>query len=66
MITAIGNLSSEVELYFPNLEKHLVFELIKEAPILRQEESTQGIVCITKLTPRLMSKWKPFMVERRR
>lgn len=59
----IENIQEEVELYFSNADRHHLFDLARDGTILLQEESSQGVVCKVKLTPRLLPKWSAFFTR---
>lgn len=58
-IEAIGN---EVELFIPKTSEHRIFELGREAKILRREQASSGTLLRVQLTSSVLSRWKEFLV----
>lgn len=63
MIEMLSESTEEVELYIPLEQEHRLFELTREANVLRQERGTQGVICHAELTPPQMQKWKDYFVK---
>lgn len=59
----VGELQTDVQLYFPRAEEYKIFDLGREAQILRKETATLGTVCYTQLTPGLINRWKDYIVK---
>ncbi len=53
----------DVELFFPRLQEHRIFDLSRETQIVRKEPSSQGTICHALLTPTLLSRWSEFVVK---
>lgn len=58
MIRALHSMTQKCELYFDNSQRHLIFELGREAKIIKQEDGTRGVILEALLTPTLKSRWK--------
>lgn len=63
MVKAIQDLNEKVELYFPHSEEHRLYELGREAQILKTEHASQGVICYAYLTPSQLSQWQNFIVK---
>lgn len=63
MADAIGEMQTDVQLYFPRTEEHRIFDLSRETKIVRKESATEGTICYAQLTPALMGRWKDFVVK---
>ncbi|MCX7977685.1 MAG: GTPase HflX [Bdellovibrionaceae bacterium] len=63
MTEAITETQSQVQLYFPRNEEYKIFDLDREAKVLRRETATEGTVCYAQLTPSQISKWKEWMIK---
>lgn len=63
MAQAVAEMQTNVELFFPKTEEFKIFDLSREAPILRRESASEGTVCYTQLSPQLLAKWKSYLVK---
>lgn len=63
MTQTVSEMQSDVQLYFPRSEEYKIYDLSREAQILRKETATEGTICYTQLTPALMSRWKEYLVK---
>lgn len=62
MVEQIEALSNEVELFIPKTHEHRIFELGREAGIVRREQGTSGTLIVARMTSALMNRWKEFLV----
>jgi GTP-binding protein HflX len=62
MVEQIEALSQEFELFIPRDQEHRVFELGREAKILRREQGTSGVLIRAALTSTILNRWKEFLV----
>lgn len=62
MTSSLLQLYEEAQLFFPNQDRHLLFQLGRETQITRQEEGTQGVVAYAHMTPILLSKWNEYVI----
>ena len=60
MISEIKKLMEERELYFRLEDEHKIYELGREAKILRTEKSPTGTICHVLLTEAQISKWSKY------
>lgn len=63
MAQMINEMQKEVELYFPRVEEYKIYELIREANLIKKEVASEGTICVVNLTPPLMNKWKDYLVK---
>lgn len=63
MADIVSEMQSDVQLYFPRAEEYKIFDLGREAQIVRKETATEGTVCYTQLTPQLINRWKDYIVK---
>lgn len=63
MVQKIGELQMDVQLYFPRIEEHRIFDLSRETRIIRKEPATEGTVCYAQLTPTMITRWKDYLVK---
>ncbi len=63
MADTVSEMQSDVQLYFPRAEEYKIFDLGREAQIVRKETATEGTVCYTQLTPHLINRWKDYIVK---
>ncbi|WP_374080195.1 GTPase HflX [Bdellovibrio bacteriovorus] len=63
MATTVSEMQTDVQLYFPRAEEYKIFDLGREAQILRKETATEGTVCYTQLSPTVLSRWKEYVVK---
>ena len=61
MAKAIQDLLEKVDLYFPKDKEYKIYELGREAKILRSEPGTMGTLCQAYLTETQLSKWSEFI-----
>ena len=63
MCSMVSEMQSDVQLYFPRAEEYRIYDLGREAQIIRKETATSGTVCYTQLTPSLITRWKDYIVK---
>ncbi len=63
MADSINEMQTEVQLYFDRANEYRLYDLGREAKIMRKEAATEGTICIAMMTPTLMNKWKDFLVK---
>ncbi len=63
MAETIGDMHTDVQLYFPRMEEYKIYDLDREKKISRKETATEGTVCYASLTPALISRWKDYLVK---
>ena len=63
MAETIGEMQTDVQLYFPRMEEYKIYDLDRETKISRKETATEGTVCYASLTPTLMTRWKDYLVK---
>ena len=63
MVELLSQLQHNVELYFPNSLEHKLYELGREAQILKREPGRRGTICSVSLTPSQLSRWSEFLVK---
>lgn len=63
MTESINQMQTEAQLYFDRVNEYRIYDLSREAKILRKEAATEGTICLAMLTPTLMNKWKDFLVK---
>lgn len=63
MADAINEMQSQVELYFDRASEFKLYDLGREAKIIRKEAATEGTFCVAMMTPTLLNKWKEYLVK---
>jgi GTP-binding protein HflX len=63
MVETFAQLQTDVQLYFPREEEHRIYDLSREAQILRKEPATEGTLCYAQITPNLLARWKEYLVR---
>lgn len=63
MAETINEMQTDVQLYFPRVEEHKIYDLSRETRIVRKEAATEGTICYTQLTPALLNRWKDYIVR---
>ncbi len=63
MAETIGEMQTDVQLYFPRIEEYKIYDLDRETKISRKETATEGTVCYASLTPTLLSRWKDYLIK---
>ena len=63
MAETIGEIQTDVQLYFPRMEEYKIYDLDRETRISRKETATEGTVCYASMTPALISRWKDYLVK---
>lgn len=61
MADEILKLSHETELYFPKDQEFKIYELSREAQIVRKESTSNGTICFVFMTEGQLSKWHEYM-----
>jgi GTP-binding protein HflX len=64
MVDVIDDLQIETQLYFPRLEENKIYELSRDAQILRKEAASEGTICYAQMTPATMNRWKSYLVKK--
>ena len=63
LVEMIQDLHTTVELYFPRTAEHKIYDLNREAKVIKRETATEGSVCYAQMTPALIAKWREFLVK---
>ncbi len=63
MVEMIQDLHTNVELYFPRISEHKIYDLNREAKMIKRETATEGTVCYVQMTPALIAKWREYLVK---
>lgn len=63
MVDMIQDLQTTVELYFPRTEEHKIYDLNREAKLVKRETATEGSICYAQLTPAQITKWRDYLVK---
>lgn len=63
MAQVVTEMQTDVQLYFPRTEEYKIFDLSRDAQILRKETATEGTVCYTQLTASLLNRWREYIVK---
>ena len=63
MIELVQGLQEDIELFFPKSSEQLIFELDRQATVLKKEAATQGTLCFVRLTDQQNSQWARFIVK---
>lgn len=63
MADAVSGLQSEVELWFPHMDEHKIFDLSRDTKIVRKEPNSEGTICVAPLTPSQLTKWRSYLVK---
>ncbi len=63
MVEMIQDLHTTVELYFPRAAEHKIYDLNREAQLIKRESATEGTVCYAQMTPAQIAKWREYMVK---
>ena len=61
MAEEVKKLSQPVELYFPKDQEYKIFELGREAQIVKTESAPNGTLCVVRLTEGQLSKWGSYI-----
>lgn len=64
MFESLQQLQVEMELFFSNEDRFKLFDLSRDASILKQEESMVGVLCKIKINPNLIAKWGEHLVKK--
>lgn len=62
---AIEKLSETEELFFPKKEEHKIYDLSRQAKILKKEEGSTGTLCYIKIASNQTNKWKKYLISRK-
>lgn len=65
MKTAIEELSETAELFFPKEKEYKIYDLSREAKILKKEEGSKGTLCYIKIPSNQTSSWKDYLLPKR-
>lgn len=63
LVEMIQDLHTTVELYFPRNAEHKIYDLNREAKMVKRETATEGTVCYVQMTPALIAKWREYLVK---
>lgn len=63
MCSMVSEMQTDVQLYFPRAEEYRIYDLGREAQIIKKESATLGTVCYTQLTPGLITRWKDYIIK---
>jgi GTPase len=63
LVGMIQDLHTTVELYFPRTAEHKIYDLNREAKLIKRETATEGTVCYVQMTPALIAKWRDYLVK---
>ena len=63
MKETIEKLSETKELFFPKQEEHKIYDLSRQAKILKKEEGSTGTLCYIKIASNQMGQWKKYLVS---
>jgi GTP-binding protein HflX len=63
MAETIGGMQTDVQLYFPRMEEHKIYDLSRDTKITKKETATEGTVCYAQMTPALINRWKEYLVK---
>lgn len=63
MVEVISEMQTDVQLFFPRMDEHKIFDLSRDTRIVRKETSTEGTICYAQLTASALAKWKEFLVK---
>ncbi len=64
MVETIKSLLTKVQLFFPKPEEYKVYDLGREAQIIKREDSPSGVVCEAYLTENLISRWSDYILKK--
>ena len=64
MKTTIEELSETTELFFPKEEEYKIYDLSREAHILKKEEGSTGTLCYIKIPSNQTSSWKKYLLPK--
>ncbi len=63
MSDLINEMQTQVEMYFSRTDEYKLYDLSREAKIVRKEAATEGTIIIAMMTPTLINKWKDYLVK---
>ncbi len=63
MVEMIQDLHTTVELYFPRSSEHKIYDLNRDAKLVKRETATEGTICYVQMTPAQIAKWREFIVK---
>ena len=64
MKEAIEKLSETTELFFPKEKEHKIYDLSRQAKILKKEEGSKGTLCYIKIPSNQTSQWKEYLLPK--
>lgn len=64
MKSAIDELSETAELFFPKEKEHKIYDLSRQAKILKKEEGSKGTICYIKIPSDQTSRWKKYLLPK--
>ena len=64
MKSAIEELSETAELFFPKDKEHKIYDLSRQAKILKKEEGSRGTLCYIKIPSDQTSQWKKYLLSK--
>ena len=59
----INEMQTQVEMYFSRTDEYKLYDLSREAKIIRKEAATEGTIILAMMTPTLINKWKDYLVK---
>jgi GTPase len=63
MADAINEMQTQVEVYFSKADEYKIYDLSREAKIIKKESASEGTICIAMMTPTLINKWRDYLVK---
>ena len=63
MSDLINEMQTQVEMYFSRSDEYKLYDLSREAKIIRKEAATEGTIILAMMTPTLINKWKDYLVK---
>ena len=63
MKETIEELSKTEELFFPKKEEHKIYDLSRQAKILKKEEGSTGTLCYIKIASNQTKQWRKYLVS---
>ena len=66
MKKTIEGLSKNIELFFPKEKEYKIYDLARQAKILRKEEGSEGTLCYIKIPANKTSQWKEYLFSEKK
>lgn len=64
MVALLDTLKTQFELFFPKLDEHKIYELARDANIIKSEPGSQGTLCLVSMESRNLSSWKEYLIKK--